>query len=220
MNTTYDISGILPDETISEISGGTNVLISGPAMIGKQELAIKLIASGHDRDEGILIVTTRRNATSLINDFKQIIPDLDTDRIGIVNCSGTDDRQRLDEIALEKVSSPGDLTGISIGTARLLQGFYDRDISEVRHGLISLSTMIQYLNIETVFKFIHIYTSRIEDTNGIGVFTIDNDSHEPRTVNVISSEYDLIIELRENESGDLELRVLGPESGSRSWYPY
>lgn len=91
--------------------------------------------------------------------------------------------------------------GVSIGTAKLLQQFSERNVSNVRHGLVSVSTLIQYLDLSTVFKFLHVYTSRIEDTNGLGVFTLDSVSHDEQTVNTITSEFDCVIELRETEDG-------------------
>ena len=117
------------------------------------------------------------------------------------------------------MASPGDLTGVSIGTAKLLKRFAERDVSDVRHGLVSISTLVQYLDIETVFKFIHIYTSRIEDTDGLGVFTFEDASHDPKTVNTITSEFDCVIELRETEDGR-EVRVKGLPGASRQWHAF
>ncbi|UTF55911.1 hypothetical protein [Natronosalvus rutilus] len=61
MSTPYNITGILPDETLGELPPGTSGLISGPAMIGKREMAIQLLAAGHEEDDGILRVTTNVN---------------------------------------------------------------------------------------------------------------------------------------------------------------
>jgi KaiC/GvpD/RAD55 family RecA-like ATPase len=220
MSTPYSISGILPDGKLDELAPGTSVMISGPAMVGKRELAIRLLAAGHKEGDGILCVTTSNNSGRVLDDLENEIPTLDRSRVGIVDCSGRDHQQTIQEIATEQVSSPGDLTGISIGTAKLLQRFANQDISEVRHGLVSVSTLLQYLDLDTVFKFLHIYTSRISDTQGLGVFTVDNASHDPQTINTITSEFDCVFELRETDTGDREIRLRGHSDSSRTWQQY
>lgn len=220
MSATYDITGILPDETISELAAGTNVLVTGPAMIGKRELAFQLLAAGHEAGEGIICVTTSDSAASLLDELEAEIPTLDRHRVAIVDCSGSDDRRAIEELATETVSSPGDLTGISIGTAKLLQRFSVDNVENIRHGLVSISTLIQYLDLNTVFKFLHIYTARIEDTGGLGIFTMDNVAHDLQTTNTITGEFDVVIELREAEDGSRQMRIKGLSGTPRTWHPY
>ena len=213
----YDIDATLPDETVEALPAGTNVLITGPAMVGKRDLAFQLLAAGHEEGEGVLCVTTSASASSMLDEFERRVPTLDRDRVAIVDCSGGDSQDAIREIATERVSSPGDLTGISISTAKLVQRFSDLDVSEIRHGLVSVSALIQYIDLNTVFKFLHIYTSRIEDTGGLGIFTLDSTSHDPKTVNTITSEFDCVVELRETDGGR-EVRVKGLSGVSRSWH--
>ncbi|MFC6728446.1 RAD55 family ATPase [Natronoarchaeum mannanilyticum] len=220
MSSAYDISGVLPNGMIKELPAGTSVLINGPTMIGKRELALRLLATGHETGDGILCVTTSDDAASLLDEFERQIPSLERDRVGVVDCSGGDHRRTIQEIATERVASPGDLTGISIGTAKLLQRFSKQDIEDVRHGLVSVSTLIQYLDLNTVFKFLHIYTSRIDDTDGLGVFTVDAGTHDRQTIDTITGEFDCVIELREDDAGDREIRIKGLSGVDRSWHPY
>lgn len=220
MSATYDITGILPDGTIEALPAGANLLVTGPAMVGKRETALRLLAAGHESGEGILCVTTSDTAASLLKEFEHHIPDFDRERVAIVDCSGSDDRQTIEEIATEQVSSPSDLTGISIGTAKLIRLFSNDDVQNIRHGLVSVSTLIQYLDLNTVFKFLHIYTSRIEDTNGLGIFTLDNVSHDEQTTNTITSEFDYVLELRETPDNGREIRCKGFPGTSREWHAF
>lgn len=219
MTSHYDVTGVLPDGAVSELPAGTNVLVRGPAMSGKRRLAFRLLAAGHETGDGILCVTTGDTAASLLEEFEARLPALDRDRVAIVDCSGSDDRRTIQEVTTERVSSPGDLTGISIGTAKLLQVFSERDVSDVRHGLVSVSTLLQYLDLNVVFKFLHIYTSRIDDTGGLGVFTLDDASHDPKTVNTVLSEFDCVVDLRETDAGEPEVRVERFPGASRAWQP-
>lgn len=101
MSMTYDISGTLPDGTLDAIPPGTNVLLSGPAMSGKRELAIRLLAAGHEQGDGILCVTTSDTAASVVDDLETQIPTVDRDRIGIIDCMESGSQDPSTEIATE-----------------------------------------------------------------------------------------------------------------------
>jgi KaiC/GvpD/RAD55 family RecA-like ATPase len=204
---TYDVNDLLPGDALNELPAGTNVAIVGPSMSGKRELAMQLLATGYETGDGILCITTD-SAKSIYGDLDRYVDSLDRNRVGIVDTSGSDGRTLVDATT-EYVSSPSDLTGISIGTAKLFQQFERRGIDDIRYGLISISTLLQYLDSRKVFKFLHVYTKRIEDTDGLGIYTLDDDSHDPRIVNTITGQFDGVIHLRETEAGDLEYRVRG-----------
>ncbi len=189
-------------------------------MSGKQSLALDLLAAGIDEGDGLLIVSTSKNAETCLDELERRVPTLDHDRVGVVDCSGSSQQRVFREISTQRVSSPGDLTGVSIGTAKLMQRFAERDISHVRHGLVSVSTLLQYLGLDTVFKFLHIYIQRIDDTRGLGVFTLDNVAHDAPTINTITGEFDAVIELRETEGGDREIRVRGLPDAPTAWRPF
>lgn len=216
----YDIADVLPAGTVSELDPGTNLLLAGPALSGKRDLALDLLAAGLDGKNGLLMVTTNESAAACLDELDRRVPTLDRDRVGVVDCSGSSQQRAIQDIATQRVSSPGDLTGISIGTAKLMQQFSGRGVSGVRHGLVSVSTLLQYLELETVFKFLHIYTTRITATGGLGVFTVDNASHDPRTVNTLTNEFDCVIELREAEGGEREVRIRGMPDVERVWRPF
>lgn len=214
----YDITDVLPSESVAELPAGTSLLIAGPAMSGKQALALDLLAAGIDGENGLLIISTGDGARTCLDQLERRVSTFDPDRVGVIDCSGSSQQEAIREVATQRVASPGDLTGISIGTAKLMQRFTNRDVSHVRHGLVSVSTLLQYLELDTVFKFLHVYTQRIDDTEGLGVFTVDNAAHDPQTINTITSEFDGVIELRETDEGR-EVRIKGIAGTSRTWEP-
>lgn len=213
----YSVDAAFPVGTISEIPSGTSLLISGPPMVGKQALAIDVLAAGHRAGDGIMVITTGGRTTDVIDDLDRRVETLDREHIGVIDCSGSDGQRAIADVATHRVSSPSDLTGISIGTAKLFEHFSTYDISNVRHGLISVSTLLQYLEVETVFKFLHVYTRRISETDGLGVFTLDSGSHDAQTVNTIKGEFDGLIELRETDDGEREGRIRGFTTASTGW---
>jgi KaiC/GvpD/RAD55 family RecA-like ATPase len=213
----YDVSGLLPDGVLDELPPGTNVAIVGPSMSGKRELALRLFATGYECGEGILCITTD-SAETIYTELERHVDSLDPDRIGIIDTSGSDGRSVVDATT-EHVSSPSDLTGISVGTAKLFRQFESRGISDIRYGLISVSTLLQYMDSKKVFKFLYVYTKRIAETDGLGIYTLDDDSHEPQVVNTITGQFDGVIELRDH-GGDRQFRVRGFGRRPTDWHAF
>lgn len=211
----YDVSDVLPDGAPDRLEAGTNVVIVGPTMSGKQEVAIRLLAAGYRVEEGILCITTERTSR-LFGALERHVEALDRRAVGVVDCAGKSGRSAI-EAMTESVSSPGDLTGISIGTAKLYEQFADRGVSNIRYGLISVSTLLQHLQYEKVFQFLYVYGNRIGETDGLGIYTLGDDAHEPRVLNTIRGQFDGAIEIRLDDDGDREWRVRGFGSGPTAW---
>lgn len=217
MSEPYGVHDVFPSDALEEFEPGTNVVIVGPSMSGKRALALELLAAGYQTGDGILCITTD-SAEKVHNDLERYLDSLDRGRVGIIDTSGSDGTELL-EATIESISSPGDLTGISVSMAKLFQHFERRGISDIRYGLISISTLLQYLDTTKVFRFLHVYTKRIEDTGGLGIYTLNNDSHDQQVINTITGQFDVSVELRETESGELEFRVRGPGRRPTPWEP-
>jgi len=215
MSDTYDVSGLLPGSVLDELPPGTNVAIIGPTMSGKREVALQLLATGYESGEGILCITTD-SAAKICTELERHVDSLDQDRVGIIDTSGSDGQEFLNAMT-ENISSPSDLTGISIGTAKLSQQFTNRGVTDIRYGLISISTLLQYMSNKKVFKFLHVYTKRISSTGALGIYTLNTDSHDLQVVNMMIGLFDGIVEFRENEAGEFEFRVRGFGRKSTPW---
>lgn len=204
----YDVEAGVPREVVSELGPGTNLLITGPPMAGKRELALELLTGGNGSGDGTVLVMTSESAAVVIEDLDRYYPGLDWTRIGVVDCSGSDNGT-ITDVATRSVTSPRDLTGISTAAARLLQQLSDGGVSQVRHGLVSVSTLLEYLDHDTVFKFLYIYLQRIVDTDGLGVFTIDDTAHDPRVIDTLASGFDGVIELHGADTDLRGMRIRG-----------
>jgi len=217
MSAPFTLPNVLPGDELDELPAGTSLLVSGPSMVGKRELAIRMLAAGNDAGDGMLLVTTKDGARAIVEEFARVEPSFDPDRVGLIDCSGSQDREQIREVTTEFVGSPADLTGISIGMAKLMKLFEERGVDGVRHGLVSVSTLLQYLETETVFKFLHIYTNRVQSSDGLAVFTIDDDTHDAQVVNTMTGEFDGVVQLRENESGTIDCRIRGLGQSPTPW---
>jgi len=192
-----------------EVDPGTNILLSGPPLTGKRGLALDVLAEGTRGDEGAIIVTTKDNADRILEDYGKRI-DVDGKPVAVVDCvtrqQGVNDVR--DDDRIKYASSPVDMTGIGIKLSELLQMFYqDRNIERNRVMLHSLSTLLMYSDLQTVFRFLHVFTGRIQSVNGLGLFAIDSTAHDDKTMNTLKQLFDGIVTVSEDE--DPEIRLAG-----------
>ncbi|MFC6873014.1 RAD55 family ATPase [Halobellus marinus] len=184
----------------AEVPPGTNVLVSGPPLSGKRSLCLDILASGTEQGEGAIIVTTKDGADRVLDDFGSRVS-LEDRPVAIVDCVT---RQQgvveiRDDDRIKYTSSPVDMTGIGIKISEFLQSFYqDRGIERNRVMLHSLSTLLMYADLQTVFRFLHVFTGRIQSVDGLGVFAIDASAHDDQTMNTLKQLFDGIITTQED----------------------
>ena len=196
----YDLADVLTD---TELDPGTNVLVAGPPLTGKREIALDVLASGAQRGDGSIIVTTKDSADKVLSEFLDHADDDDAS-VGIVDCVT---KQRgigsVDEDSrIKYASSPVDMTGIGIKLSEFLQEFYEvRGHTENRILLDSVSTLLMYSNLQTVFRFLHVFTGRVQSADALGVYVIDSTAHDDQTMNTLKQLFDAVIEVEEGEDG-------------------
>jgi len=205
----YDLADVLPD---AEVDPGTNVLITGPPLTGKREIALKILASGARRGDGSIIVTTKDSAEKVLNNFTKTVDQSDPVDVGIVDCVtkqrgiGTID----DDPRIKYASSPVDMTGIGIKLSEFLQDFYEvRGRRQNRIMLHSVSTLLMYSNLQTVFRFLHVFTGRVQSANALGIYVIDSTAHDTQTMNTLKQLFDAVIEVQESDGDEPKIRTAG-----------
>ncbi|WP_324662175.1 RAD55 family ATPase [Haloarcula sediminis] len=215
----YDLSSVLDFDALAEVRDGSSILVSGPAMTGKEQLVYDILADGAREGDGAVVVTTSDKAASVVEEFRDRVPELQGAQLGVVDCRGEggSDPEVIDGVSVHQVSSPGDLTGIGIGITKALEGLHDSGRERGRLALVSLSTMLTYTDKKTVFKFCHVLSSRLDAAGYIGVFTIDSGAHDQQTIQVIKQAFDGLIDIRDADGGGREARVLGLANEPTDW---
>jgi len=209
----YDAGDSLP---VDELPSGS-LLVSGPAMSGKHELLLDFLVEGADLGDGSLFITTNDSASSIIADFDERIKG-EPDNLRLVDCVSEQQSvtERFPEERVEYVNSPGDMTGVGIGVSEQLRRFSESNVDRTRIGFDSLSTLLMYSDVETVFRFLHVLTGRVDDVSAVGLFTIDPTTHDAETVNTLKQLFDGVIELRNGEAGP-EVRFVGLPDTPEGW---
>jgi KaiC/GvpD/RAD55 family RecA-like ATPase len=199
----YDLSPALD----VEVDPGTNLLFAGPPLTGKRSLAMDVLAEGTGRGEAAIVVTTKDGAQRVLDDYRDRV-DIEGRPVAVVDCVT---RQQgvgevRDDDRIKYASSPVDMTGIGIKLSEFLELFYqDRGVEQTRVMLHSLSTLLMYSDLQTVFRFLHVFTGRIQSVDGLGLFCIDSTAHDDRTMNTLKQLFDGIVTTSEDAEPTVRL---------------
>jgi len=191
----------------ASVDPGTNILISGPPLTGKRRLAMDILAHGADQEEGSVIVTTRDSADRVRADYRARVADPGAIDLGIVDCvTQHQGRSASDTELVKYASSPVDMTGIGIKFSEFVEEFYtQRNVKRNRILLDSLSTLLLYSDVQTVFRFMHVFTSRIEDADALGIHIIDSTAHETESVNTMKQLFDGVVEVDDERGVSVQI---------------
>ncbi|WP_435360299.1 RAD55 family ATPase [Haloarchaeobius sp. DFWS5] len=208
----YDLADVIPD---AELPTGTNLLIAGPPLTGKRRIALDILASGSKQDEGAIVVTTKDSAEKVLSEYTSRVSDIDAVDLGIVDCVT---KQRgvnnvRDDSRVKYASSPVDMTGIGIKLSEFMEEFYEvRGHRRNRVLLHSVSTLLMYSDLQTVFRFLHVFTGRVQSADALGVYIIDSTAHDDQTMNTLKQLFDAVIEVEEVDEGEPKLHTAGISS--------
>lgn len=211
----YTLGGVF---TGVDVAPGTNLLIEGPPMTGKYALAMDVLAAGLERGEGAIVVSTKDNAERVTAELAEHAPD-HTAPVGVVDAvTQQQGAAAVDTEFVRYVSSPVDLTGMGIELSELLREFYTaRGVTANRILLHSLSTLLMYSDLQTVFRFLHVFTGRVQSADALGLFVIDDSAHDAQTTSTVKQLFDGIVEVEDGGDGQ-RARLVGI-GDEREWRP-
>lgn len=98
---------------------------------------------------------------------------------------------------VETVASPGDLTGLGITVSEQLESWKETGNRSAVY-FHSLTPLLQYVDLQTAFKFLHVFTGRIASIDAVAHFHIDPNAHDDRTLNTLKSLFDATVQTNED----------------------
>jgi hypothetical protein len=168
------------------------------------------------------MVTASEPGIQILERFKKLEPDLLLSRVGLVDCISTkyggDFAVENENIKL--VNSPEDLTAIGIKISQYFEEFFMiKKIQMIQLHIISISTLLMYSNIQTVFRFLHVLTGRIKMANALGIYVMETGMHDPQVITAIKLLCDGMIEVK-TENDKNFIRTVGIISEPTPWLEY
>ncbi|MEF8842281.1 MAG: hypothetical protein V5A62_11745 [Haloarculaceae archaeon] len=195
-------------------ASGINLLVVGPPMSGKRSFGLSVLAGAAGSGRDVLVVTASKRVTSLPFD------PADAGRFGVVDCTPSHVEE---EGPVADVGSPGDLTGISMPVSRFLDGADDPVVL-----LDSVSSILQYADEESAFRFLSVLTSNVAAGGGVGLYTFDEGVHPEETYRTFAQLFGGRVELRGGATSTVgggdggfgpatEIRVSGVAGTPNEW---
>lgn len=211
----YELGDAVPDPLVDTVDRGTNVLVSGPAMSGKRQLMLDILGHGATTGEGSVIVTTNDGGSQVYTQYRKVISDEEA-YLRIIDSVGEGEDTDLED-TIRTCGSPGDLTGIGIEFSQLSKETNAADIKNVRVAFDSLSPVLMYVDLERLFRFLHVFTRQIQTKGWMGLFAIDPDSHEAQVLNTLNQLFDGVLQIRVPDEGGREMRTRGFGQSPSEW---
>lgn len=188
-------------------ANGTSALMSGKAREARMAF-YDAVADGLEAGEAAILVTTNDSPEQVIAALRDRTT-IEADRVGIVDATGDGEDELIDGVTVRTVGSTGDLTGLSLAFAKQLQLLQERGLADrVRVGVDSVSTLMMYAEVQTVFRFLHVFTSRLGSADLLGLFTLTPDMHDEKAVNTVRTLFDTEVQV---EGENVSLRGSGYE---------
>ncbi len=210
------------DNATGGIRKGSNIMLIGPPMSGKETILYYMMYHGAEKNNhAVVTVTTRESADNILGWFKENKLALPLSRIGIVDCiTKTTGGSEVENEYIKIATSPVDLTGIGVKISQLFEDFFmKKNIRKIQLHINSLSTILMYSNIQTVFRFMHVFTGRIKASGALGIYVIEGGVHDEQAIATLKQLFDGMIEIK-SENDKNFIRVVGLSSKPTSWFEY
>jgi KaiC/GvpD/RAD55 family RecA-like ATPase len=210
------------DNVIGGIRNGSNLMLIGPPMSQKEIILYNIMYhSAVINENAVITVTTHESATQILEWFKENKMVLPLSRIGIIDCiTKSIGRTAFETENIKFASNPMDLTGIGVRISQFIEFFLlKKKIPKIQLHINSLSAILMYSNIQTVFRFMHIFTGRIKAAGALGIFVVDSGMHEDHIIMTLKQLFDGIIEIKE-ENDKNYIRTIGLSSKPTPWLEY
>lgn len=98
---------------------------------------------------------------------------------------------------VESIGNPGDLTGLGIHITELLRE-WETGSAPTRVCFDSITAMLQYVDFETAYEFLHVVSGRTHAMGAMTHFHLDPGAHDEQTIESVATLCDAVVEI----SGD------------------
>ena len=175
----------------TELGDARNVLLSAPSLTGgEREVCTDLLLGADPAETSVLWVTFRRDAGTCIEQWTTAT-DAEPSNAAVVAVGDTTPAVDVAWADVESVSSASDLTGLGIEIGEFLSAWD----GEVVVCFDSLTAMLQYVELETAYEFLHAITGQLYAADARAHFHIDPSAHDTQTVDSITSLFDAVVDL-------------------------
>ncbi|WP_340100772.1 DUF7504 family protein [Salinibaculum salinum] len=202
-------------EVLSPDPDWSSVLISGPAMTGKQSLGVELLATANSAGGQPIAITTADTAEQVRTAYRTAGGEA-TDNLAVIDCLPGSEGSG-DDAWTRAIGSPGDFTGIAMAVSDVFESVSDNRQAGARVLVDNLATSLVYTDIEPLYRFLHALVGRVTANGGAVIATLDTDGTGDAERQALVGLFDTVVEVRRADDAT-EFRVVGREDVPDHWY--
>ena len=213
------------DQTTGGFDAGTNLLILGPSLSLAEQLAY--ILTRPLPGEYAVMLSTNERASEVINQFKS--NGADKHFVGVIDAITKSSTPAIsDTERFMFVTNPTDLTGIGIKFSHMIETIFDGTFSgketglfppPIRYCINSVSTLLMYRKLEVLYQFLHVMTAKLKKIEGLGVYVLNNEAFDEKTISLIKQLMTIVIEIKVERS-DNYFKVIGIRGVNADWHKF
>jgi hypothetical protein len=176
---------------------GTNVIVMAPSLSDeKRGTCQELLAVGPLAELDVLRITYSEAPEELVAQWRDHHGEL-PGRMGIIvvgdQPGGNSSDGDLPEDVFVTTANPNDITGLGM---RLNNYLNDREPdSQLVACFDSVTEMLQFAEMQPVFKFLHMFVGQLRDVDAVGHFHLDPGAHDSQTVSRLKPLFDDAVDL-------------------------
>lgn len=184
---------------------GQNVLIEvAPFDETAEEALYHRLSQSPPTDTNLLVMSYRQDPDTWLSEWQVHVNEVPAD-LGYIHVGETT-RSAASASAgnpparthgfVEALSDPADLTGLGILVSQYLKEWANTE-NQIVIYLDSLTALLQFVDLNTAYRFLHVLTGRVKSVGGRTYYRVDPDAHETQTIATIQSLMDDTIALQQ-----------------------
>ena len=166
------------------------LLLASPTAVSAGGLCTDLMHAGSAHETHALEIAYNRSPDAVVEDWRQGAGELPAS-MAIICPESRHVRAMPEDVHVTTVA-PSDLTGVGIAVTRYLDRWKGSG-REITVCLDSLTTVLQYADVERVFRFLHTLNGRFVAADATAHVHLDPAAQDDQTVSTIATLFDAVI---------------------------
>ncbi len=214
----------LDDLLYGGIPFNSNLLVVGPAFVGKEVAILNFIAEGLKKGVPAIIVTTTKVPIDIAKDMAPILPTfVEYDQLGLVRwidaTSPLSGGKPVKEKNVWRVNGPTDFDNIFQILNQLDEEFKGK-YPYFRLAFLTLSSSLTQTEERDALNFFQRMVNRLRQTKVVSLFALERGMHTDQTIEALEHMVDGALHFKQDKQKTL-MQVAGlSEVQTRDWIPY
>lgn len=197
--------GARKDSLFDDLARARSILLLSPTLSETgRDTCFDLCQPTDPKEENVLIISYRQSADGALRDWRDYVgtPPAKMKLITMDESQGTatNGGVTVEEYKTHvdtSVEHPSDLTGLGIALSQQLERWGQSD-QEIALCFDSITVMLQYVDIQTVFRFLHVAINRLRAVDAVGHFHMDPGAHDKQVISRLAQLFDAIVEVNDD----------------------